>query len=156
MIRSLIVAGACLTMAAVSLLVPRVADSVIWDDRPAMMIWDLAPIRTKLTPGQSFDLQFRYSKRPECYPPLGRGEVEYRLWSWHEPDGYTRFRVVAQSVSFAVPSKAAHRQTTVPLPVLEPGRYGLESKAVFYCHNASKTQEVWTPIMQFDVVAGSL
>lgn len=128
----------------------RVLDRIVYDDRAPMQFWNLKTSKV-LRPGQTFLLEFDYTKREECYPPQGRGEVEYRLWTQEAGLGFVRFKIIANSISFASPAVNGHRQTMVPLPVLDPGRYALQSRAEFWCRHASRILEVWSDLWEFDV-----
>jgi len=134
---------------------PALVHAVFYDDRPAMVLWDIRVIDSRLSPGMSFRYEFQYNKRRECFPPLGKGEVSYRLWYQDADGAFSRFKQLDSSVSFAVPATNAHRSTTVPVPTLAPGSYAMQYRAHFQCQGASAVQELDGPLMRFEVVAGS-
>jgi len=133
------------------MLTPRLVDRMIYNDRPAMVLWDIQPFKAILKPGEDFSYSFHYSKRPECYPPKGNVEVFYRLW-YADADGtFSRFRLIDSTVSFATPSDHGQRTTSVALPSVKPGHYAVQYRAVFTCEGAAQQQRFDGPLMKIQI-----
>lgn len=146
-----------LTSAGISLAIiaigPRLATKALYDDRPPLVIWNMQPISTRLEPDAPYVYTFNYTKRAECYPPKGSGEVQHRLWHAGE-GGFVHFTVIDNAAAFAPPAVNSFRKSTIPLPAaLKPGHYAVQWRIEFRCDGASKMFEMIGPLMEFDVVA---
>ena len=130
---------------------PKIENSLMFDDRLAMDIRNIKISTPSLKSGARFAYEFDYDKRIECYPPLGGGEVVYRIWI-DGPDGFQRFRTVEPgNISYADP-QLHHRTTEVDLPSLTPGKYKLQYRVTFTCKGASRIQQWDGPLMPFEVI----
>ena len=132
-------------------LAPKIENSLLYDDRLAMEIRNIKVLTPVLKSGAQFAYEFDYDKRPECYPPLGGGEVVYRIWI-DGPDGFERFRTIEPStISYADP-QLHHRTTRVDVPQLSPGKYKLQYRVTFSCKGASHPQQWDGVLMPFEIV----
>lgn len=143
----------CVGIAVWSIAAPRLVERIIYDDRPAVIVWNLTAITKVVEVGKPFVYSFNYSKRAECYPPKGSGEVEHRLWEDAPGQGFVRFRPIDNMISIVPPAINGSRVSTIKLPPdLAPGRYAVQYRSEFRCERASRLQEFISPLMEFDVI----
>ena len=129
---------------------PDAMHRMMYDDRPAMVLSNINVISKLLKMNEKFVYEFDYTKRTECHPPDGAGEISYKLWV-QEDGKFERFIILEHAtISYADP-KLHHRTTKIELPALEPGRYMLQYRAKFRCKGASAEQEWDGPMMAFEV-----
>lgn len=127
-------------------------ESLTNDDRPAMVLWDIKVVSEKLRAGEPFSYSFNYSKRAECSPPKGSGEVSYRIWSKDADGAFTTFQLAVSTVSYAAPAINGFRTTSIEMPKLRPGEYAVQYRTRFECAGARQPQLFDGPLMQFEVV----
>ena len=76
----------------------RVADYYTTDNRPALVIHSFQQLNRVVLQGADIEYQAVYSKRAECHPPRGNGEVRYRFRSLSQTkDGDHRGAVIVES-----------------------------------------------------------
>lgn len=130
------------------------AGLAIWyDDRPAIVVRDIVVKSNKLRSGEPFEYSFSYDKRPECHPPLGRSEEQYRLYTmkdgeiahWHWLS-YARSSQTAPGRNMKLPG-----YYRIPMPPLDPGLYALQWVAEYQCARASAEQTIEGPLLKFHV-----
>lgn len=98
-----------------------------------------------------------YSKRVDCHPPAGRGELTYILWDLNTerlPNGQPIRRTVLERDSRAAGGSdvTLPDYSTVPVGELLPGSYAFQWLATYHCANARRVQNVEGPLLYFEVV----
>jgi hypothetical protein len=117
-----------------------------------MTIWAIKHSE-RLVPGQAFTYSYEYAKRAECFPPRGRGQVDYLLWMGNDAGVFVNFRPIQSVDSVSQPASHAYRTETVPVPNLIAGHYAIQYRKAFVCEGSSATQYLDGPLMEFEVVA---
>lgn len=130
----------------------RALDAILFDDRPAMVLSNMRTVSKTVRSGAPFVYEFDYTKRRECYPPKGSGEVTYRIWFDATGAGFDQYHVVdPATISYADP-ELHHRVTNVTIPDLPAGQYMMQWRVHFVCAGASKPQAWDGPMMPFEIV----
>lgn len=110
-----------------------------------------------LRPGEPFGYRLaEFYKRADCTPPDGKGELTYYLHDFNVarlPNGVpARYRL-----DYERESRTQAGQThlddfsEIPLPVLAPGSYAAQWRAVYTCANSPEPVTVWGPVLRFSV-----
>lgn len=122
----------------------------MYDDREPIVVTNINVLTPTMKPGEQMTYEFDYTKRTECYPPDGRGELQYRYWI-NDGNGFNKFAWIdIQTISYAVPTDH-HRKTTIQMPIINPGSYMLQYRWRFYCKGASKVFEKDGPMIPFEI-----
>ena len=137
---------------------PFVSQAIRFDDRDAVTWTDMHAIKTNLAPGEPIMVTFVAHKRSECYPPDGHGEVE---WRYYYDDGAGGRNFVWLIQGNDIRSRPDDHQLVTPrvlaLPVLVPGKYAVQLRAMYWCKRASPErtpQIIDSPLINFEVRAG--
>lgn len=129
-----------------------------YDDSDAVVVHDIALRSDTLRSGDPVEYAMTYSKRDDCHPPAGRGELRYYLWDFNvnrTPNNQPTRRLVFERNSRA---GGGERVTTdgyskIPIGIQVAGDYGLQWIATYHCARASEPQELTGPMLPFRVAS---
>lgn len=124
------------------------------DNTPPFVVWDVA-VKTKVLKAgepQLFAFSFAYNKRTECYPPDGKGDVKFRVWSENVLNGsYTSYIELDYARLASADPKLHYKESSVLLDPMPVGRYALQWHTTYECKGASRPLTDDGPMMQFEV-----
>lgn len=125
-----------------------------YDDRPAVTVHEMTVLTPVVSPGGTLRYQSIYSKRAECHPPLGSGEVSYRLYGSSAADA-TRHAIYDFDLRREArwpPGERLTFETSVRIPAdIPPGTYRFVNVTTYECRNGSAKQTVRSPGVEFTV-----
>ena len=119
------------------------------DNSPPVKFSNFNVITKKLRNGETFYFEFDFSKRHDCSPPLGKGEVEFRVWNNDNPPKfYWLYGISARTW----PGQNQHKSSSVYMPNLPPGRYYFQFRNRHTCKFASDVIESDSPLLEFEII----
>lgn len=138
-------------MAAYDWAVRPMIHAIVYDDRPPLSFLDARLERSQLRSGEPITFQFRYTKRPECHPPLAKegGWIRFRVW--HNAQDWVWLRFENRSYAGPTDQPKLMPFRSIPLPPLAPGRYIFQWTAEYRCYGASGPMTVESPKLEFEI-----
>jgi hypothetical protein len=124
-----------------------------YNDRPPFVVWDTKVLTPVLAANQmnEFRFSYHYNTRPECHPPLGTGEKQFRIWI-NTGSGFDQYYDLPMHRASAAVPEQHFRISDVNIPPMQPGFYMLQYRAIHICKWASQSPIFSDgPLMPFEV-----
>jgi len=120
----------------------EIAARAYYDDRPPVVVHSLVPESTVIEQGGVLKYTTTYSKRAECFPPAGRGEVSYKMTRVNDSRiEYNNliYHFDARREAKGPPGENNIWSAAVPIPADIPiGHYTYTASATYTCDGASR------------------
>jgi hypothetical protein len=123
-----------------------------WYERPAIVVLAERLEKTVLVPDEDPVYIATVDKRKDCYPPDGKGEIEWRLWTFRKDGQITFVTLPERNLARAVPGRLDPITRIIDIPRLPSGRYAIQFRGTYNCLHARQPQIIDGGVMRFDVI----
>lgn len=145
-----------LAVIILSPLLRQVWVAVAYDDRPPVVLHTVTIHTPQIEVGGTVRWTTVYSKRADCSPPHGRGEVTYRVLGSPKHDA-TRHNIYDLDLKREArwrPGDHLSFASSLQIPDdIPPGHYTVLNMASYTCKGASRTLHVEPAPMPLEIVA---